>query len=43
MMNGLPSWDMLVRRRHWSMRDYQRWLSRSLADMLLAPDAELPD
>jgi AcrR family transcriptional regulator len=40
MMNGLPSWDMLVRRRHWSMGDYQRWLSRSLTDMLLAPDRE---
>ncbi|MGS0687609.1 TetR/AcrR family transcriptional regulator [Nakamurella sp. GG22] len=37
MMNGLPSWEMLVRRRHWRMADYQRWLSRSLADMLLAP------
>lgn len=40
MMNGLPSWEMLVRRRHWSIAEYQRWLSRALADMLLTPRPE---
>ena len=36
-INSVQTWDLLVRHRGWSTKDYSAWLGEALAEVLLAP------
>ena len=36
-INSVQTWDLLVRRRGWSTREFSTWLGVTLAEVLLAP------